>query len=34
MGSLSIEHYRFDKNPAEECRQNFELVKNWLSQPS
>lgn len=33
-GNLTIEHYRFDKNPAEECRQNFELVKNWLSLPS
>lgn len=32
-GTLSIEHYRFDKNPAEECRQNFELVKNWLNLP-
>ncbi len=33
-GILSIEHHRFDKNPAEECRQNFEMVKNWLSLPS
>ncbi len=29
-GTITIEHYLFDNNPAEECRQNFELLKNWL----
>ena len=32
-GTLTIEHYRFDENPSEECRQNLELVKNWLNLP-
>ena len=30
-GSLAIEHYPFDKNPAGECRYNLELLKSWLN---
>jgi L-ribulose-5-phosphate 3-epimerase len=30
-GSVSIEHYPFDKNPADECRHNLQLLKTWLA---
>ncbi|MCB1123532.1 MAG: sugar phosphate isomerase/epimerase [Verrucomicrobiae bacterium] len=29
-GPVSIEHQPFEKNPGEECRQNLEMLKNWL----
>lgn len=31
-GTISIEHYPFDRNPADECRQNLELLKTWLKE--
>lgn len=30
-GTVSVEHYPFDRNPADECRQNLELLKTWLT---
>ena len=29
-GTISIEHYPFDRDPAEECRHNLEILKRWL----
>lgn len=29
-GPLSVEHHPFDRNPGKECRQNLELLRNWL----
>lgn len=31
-GPLSVEHYPFDKNPGEECRQNLDLLKSWIKE--
>ena len=30
-GSITVEHHPFDRNPAEECQQNLELLKTWTS---
>ena len=30
-GSITVEHHPFDRDPAEECQHNFELLKSWLT---
>ncbi|MDA9764109.1 sugar phosphate isomerase/epimerase [Opitutales bacterium] len=33
-GSITVEHHPFDRNPAEECQHNFELLRSWLTPQS